>query len=200
MDYLQRIALSQIMKNKGCGIPAKQMCSFADDLPNWLKNGGIEPKYKSTLEQILIGKYGTTANLVDTWYSDSTGSKKQMVVGRYNSGVISRLIKESNAETSESDIISQIHVVKEGCDLRETTAISLPNLREIGGTLTLNTSSSLEKLDGLKSVKKINVVAKNLKDMDEYLIKLGILTANDKNIRGNLRIADDIYLIIKNYL
>lgn len=198
MDIFQRTGTYHKMKDADHGIKAKQMADFGATIPYWQEMGLPTPTYKTPFEEILIGKFGTSAGIQDTWIPGSFGCEKQMVVGRYNSDTVGRLVKESKLPITEKEIISQIQLIEGDCDLRKTSATSLPNLRRVRGTLTLDTYSPLESLAGLKKVGKINVVAKDMKDMDNYLKKLGILAQDGKKLLVD--VADDIYLIMKNYL
>jgi len=193
MDNLQRFALHQIMNNPDNGVKATSISNFGTTIPYWQREGLPTPKYKTPFEEILVGKYGT-----HIWHEDTFRNGKDLVVGRYNSETVSRLISESNLHISEKDIISDIDKVWSECDLRKTTATALPKLKEVGGTLALDTASSLESLSGLKKADRINVYAKNLKDMDDYLKKLGILAEDGKKILVD--VMDNIYLFLKNYL
>lgn len=186
------------MKDADHGIRAKQMADFGVTITYLQEMGLLTPTYKTPFKEILIGKYGTSVVLRDEYLPGAWGTTKQMCVGKYHSGTISRLIKESKLPITETEIISQIDQVAYECDLRQTSATSLPKLKRVGGTLTLGVASPLESLPNLMKAKKINVVAKNMKDVDDYLKKLGLLSQDGKKIFVD--VADDIYLIVKNYL
>ncbi|MBQ4646355.1 MAG: hypothetical protein IJB79_03305 [Candidatus Gastranaerophilales bacterium] len=199
MDIMQRTGIYHKMKNDDHGIRNIQMADFGSTLPRWDREGLPSPRF-SPIEEILIGKYGTSYYTTETYLPMSWKKADEVVAGRYCSDSISRIIRESKSPLTESDIISTINRVNGECDLRRTTAKSLPNLRTVEGILTLDTASPLESLGGLKKVGKINVVAKNLKEMDEYLTRLGILSADGKTINKAIDIVDDIYLVMKNYI
>lgn len=190
MDLFNRTLMYHLGNDSDHGIRGAQIADLQYTIPQWQRKGYHAPNYKDDFSKILLGKYGTNGYVEE--------ATKELYVGRYNSDTISRLIKESGSSIKESDIISKIHNVDSECNLRNTTAVSLPNLKRVYGALTLDTSSPLESLGGLRYAGKINVFAKNLGDMDDYLKKLGILSADGKKIIPH--VFDDIYFIMKNYL
>jgi len=203
MSFDRRYSLyEKISHQPGYGIPADNIGTLKTNAEYAEQLRTIPKEFQAhwtDVDTFLTRHFGTNVDYRKEIRNASTNwrAKPVKTVGRYSAEPILQKLKTAKSPLSEQDIADEIYKIQGSCNLRGTTARSFPQLHEIGETLTLDTDSPLEDLGALKKVGKIDVIAKNVKEMDKFLMKIGIMSPEGKILPD---IADDIYLVMKNYL
>ena len=117
---------------------------------------------------------------------------KARLIEKFNSGWTQIKLKQMKSNLSEKDLLNGASEVVGDCDLRGTSIQDLSFLKKIGGTLTVDTSSQLKNLNGVKEILgSVFVHAKNESCAKEFIKAVGL---NSAAIKGK------IIPVIKNYL
>ncbi len=156
-----------------------------------IKEAGASPKEWCAADDFLTKKFGTLVSY-DNFIRETT--KK---IGRFSSNSIQSLLKRTKSELSEFDLLKGVNEVIDDCNLRGTSIETLANLHRIGGNLTLDASSSIKNISGLKDIGKLTVIAKNQEEMEAFLKKIGLMAQNGEMLA---KIKNGVHFVMKNYL
>lgn len=162
----------------------------------WARNSleaGAAPKDWSVADDFLAKKFGTSVCYTpERWYEPA--AKK---IGRYSSNGIQGLLERTKTKLKESDLLKGVNVITEDCNLKGTNIEEITDLRSVWGNLTVDTTSALKKISGLLEAGKLTVIAKDKKEMVEFLKKIGLM-AQDGAIQA--KIKNGVHFVMKNYL
>ena len=114
-------------------------------------------------------------------------------ISRYTSDTVKQELTKNPQmkNVTENELLKGANVIAESLNLRNTTATKLPDLQKVGDNLTIDASSKLKDLSGLKKVGgKITVLAKNPEEMKGFL----------EEIKLAPKLKEKAQLLIKNYV
>ena len=214
MTYDGRFSLAKIEQAiaKGyCGVPSDSIATASADRlaeldrkscpwdccfenRNHTLNGRNRPACWTKADTFLRKIFGTNVKYTEKqkYWDDSVVLEKK--IGRYSAPSIQTQLSKVKSALTENQILENVDIISENCDLRTTQATIAPKLKEVGGNLTLDASSKLESLPLLKQIGgKLTVIAKSKSDMLQFLAKLGIST-------DSVAIADGIHFVMKNFV
>ena len=106
-------------------------------------------------------------------------------------------MERTKTKLKESDLLKGVNVITEDCNLKGTNIEEITDLRSVWGNLTVDTTSALKKISGLLEAGKLTVIAKDKKEMMEFLKKIGLM-AQDGAIQA--KIKNGVHFVMKNYL
>ena len=157
-----------------------------------IKEAGASPKEWCAADDFLAKRFGTLVSY-DKNYARGTTKK----IGRFSSNGIQSLLKRTKSELGEFDLLKGVNEIIDDCNLRGTSIETLTDLYRIGGNLTLDASSSIKNISGLKNIGKLTVVAKNQEEMEAFLKKIGLMAQNGEMLA---KIKNGVHFVMKNYL
>ncbi len=163
------------------------------NMPPWYSSiDQTKPNLWNSVDTFIVRQLGFRVR-----YDNSFGKYKKSL-DRFSSNLTNQKLKLLKSKLSESDIIKNVNYISTDCNLVNTTLKSIPSLERVGCNLTVDATSSLKDLHNLKEIGgNLNVVAKNKEEMNEFLVKLGIM---DKDGSFNTKIDGKISFIMKSYL
>ena len=163
------------------------------NMPPWYSSiDQTKPNLWNSVDTFIVRQLGFRVR-----YDNSFGKYKKSL-DRFSSNLTNQKLKLLKSKLSESDIIKNVNYISTDCNLVNTTLKSIPSWERVGCNLTVYATSSLKDLHNLKEIGgNLNVVAKNKEEMNEFLVKLGIM---DKDGSFNTKIDGKISFIMKSYL